>query len=107
MIILHGEQNDAVCSRFPNFAFSCHSDVIAGDNQSLDGSRSLIERRPLRTLSYLPHQTVLESKRPFVVEALTDPYPKATNNNRWVLWALSSLNVVVFVAIIIIVSKLP
>jgi len=36
---------------------------------------------------------------------MINPVPKVTDNNRWVLWTLSFLNAVVFVAIVTIVSR--
>ena len=38
-----------------------------GIAESLDVSGSILERRSLRLVSYLPHQTVLESRRPVVL----------------------------------------
>jgi hypothetical protein len=79
-----------------------------GTTESLDINGFILKRGPLRHLPYLPHQTVLESKRPIVTETVANnPVTKATNNNPWVLWTLSSLDAVVFVTIVIIVSEPP
>ena len=76
-----------------------------GAVKGLDVGGSILEWRPLHSLSRLPHQTVLESKPPVAFEDFAiDPSTKVTNNNPWVLWILSFLDVVVFVTIIIIVS---
>lgn len=79
-----------------------------GTVESLDVGGSILERRPLHPVPYLPHQTVLESERTLMVEwTPTNPTPKATSNNPWILWTLSFLNVVVSVTIVIIVSEPP